>query len=62
MSYPDDLINSQMKYFCNSIIEEEKIFIESKIFKSNKIKNKKILVIYSEPQYRICKFFKRKIS
>jgi len=45
----DDLINSKMKYFCNSIIEEEKIFIESKIFKSNKTKNKKILVIYSEP-------------
>ena len=45
----DDLINSRMKYFCNSIIKEEKIFIESKIFKSNKTKNKKILVIYTEP-------------
>ena len=55
----NDLINSQMKYFCNSIIEEEKNFIESKIFKSNKIKNKKILTIYSEP-HRICKFFKEK--
>ena len=56
----DDLINSQMKYFCNSIIKEEKIFIESKIFKSNKTKNKKILVIYSEPHIEFVNSLKEK--
>ena len=56
----DDLINSKMKYFCNSIIEEEKIFIESKIFKSNKTKNKKILVIYSEPHIEFVNSLKEK--
>ena len=56
----DDLINSEMKYFCNSIIEEEKIFIESKIFKSNKTKNKKILVIYSEPHIEFVNSLKEK--
>ena len=56
----DDLINSQMKYFCNSIIKEEKIFIESKIFKSNKTKNKKILVIYSDPHIEFVNSLKEK--
>ena len=56
----DDLINSQMRYFCNSIIKEEKIFIESKIFKSNKTKNKKILVIYSEPHIEFVNSLKEK--
>ena len=56
----DDLINSQMKYFCNSIIKEEKIFIESKIFKSNKTKNKKILVIYTEPHIEFVNSLKEK--
>ena len=56
----DDLINSRMKYFCNSIIKEEKIFIESKIFKSNKTKNKKILVIYSEPHIEFVNSLKEK--
>ena len=56
----DDLINSKMKYFCNSIIKEEKIFIESKIFKSNKTKNKKILVIYTEPHIEFVNSLKEK--
>ena len=56
----DDLINSRMKYFCNSIIKEEKIFIESKIFKSNKTKNKKILVIYTEPHIEFVNSLKEK--
>ena len=56
----DDLINSQMRYFCNSIIKEEKVFIESKIFKSNKTKNKKILVIYSEPHIEFVNSLKEK--
>ena len=45
---PDNLINSKMKYFCNSLLQDERNLIESSVFKSNQTKN--ILVVYS-PQY-----------
>ena len=45
---PDNLINSKMKYFCNSLLQDERNLIESSVFKSNKTKN--VLVVYS-PQY-----------
>ena len=45
---PDNLINSEMKYFCNSLLQDERNLIESSVFKSNQTKN--ILVVYS-PQY-----------
>ena len=45
---PDDLINSKMKYFCNSLLQDERNLIESSVFKSNQTKN--VLVVYS-PQY-----------
>ena len=41
----DDLINSKMKYFCNSLLQDERNLIESSVFKSNKTKN--VLVVYS---------------
>ena len=44
----DDLINSEMKYFCNSLLQDERNLIESSVFKSNQTKN--VLVVYS-PQY-----------
>ena len=44
----NDLINSKMKHFCNSIIEDENNLIEFEVFKSDKNENKKILVIYSD--------------
>ena len=45
---PDNLIDSKMKYFCNSLLQDERNLIESSVFKSNQTKN--ILVVYS-PQY-----------
>jgi len=45
---PDNLINSEMKYFCNSLLQDERSLIESSVFKSNQTKN--VLVVYS-PQY-----------
>ena len=45
---PDNVINSKMKYFCNSLLQDERNLIESAVFKSNQTKN--VLVVYS-PQY-----------
>jgi len=45
---PDNLINSEMKYFCNSFLQDERNLIETSVFKSNQTKN--VLVVYS-PQY-----------
>ena len=45
---PDNLINSEMKYFCNSLLQDERNLIESSVFKSNQTEN--VLVVYS-PQY-----------
>ena len=45
---PDNLINSKMKYFCNSLLQDERNLIELSLFKSNQTKN--VLVVYS-PQY-----------
>ena len=45
---PDNLIDSKMKYFCNSLLQDERNLIESSVFKSNQTKN--VLVVYS-PQY-----------
>ena len=42
---PDNLIDSKMKYFCNSLLQDERNLIESSVFKSNQTKN--ILVVYS---------------
>ena len=44
----NNLINSKMKYFCNSLLQDERNLIESSVFKSNQTKN--VLVVYS-PQY-----------
>jgi hypothetical protein len=45
---PDNLIDSKMKYFCNSLLQDERNLIESSVFKSNQTEN--VLVVYS-PQY-----------
>ena len=45
---PDNLIDSKMKYFCNSLLQDERNLIESSVFKSNQTKN--VLVVYS-PKY-----------
>ena len=45
---PDNLIDSKMKYFCNSLLQDERNLIESSVFNSNQTKN--VLVVYS-PKY-----------
>ena len=44
----DDLLNSKLKYFCKSLIEEEREVLEKNIFENKKSPNKKVLVVYSE--------------
>ena len=55
---PDNLINSKMKYFCNSLLQDERNLIESSIFKSNKSKN--VLIIYSSQYAYYVKDLKEK--
>ena len=54
----NDLINSKMKYFCNSLLQDERNLIESSIFKSNKSKN--VLIIYSSQYAYYVKNLKEK--
>ena len=54
----NDLINSKMKYFCNSLLQDERNLIESSIFKSNKSKN--VLIIYSSQYAYYVKDLKEK--
>ncbi len=44
----DDILNSKLKYFCKSLIEEEREVLEKNIFENKKGFNKKVLVVYSE--------------
>ena len=45
----NNIINSNLKYFCNSFIQDQNKYLESLIFDSSqKNNNKKILIIYSK--------------
>ena len=44
MNYPDNLINSKMKYFCNSLLQDERNLIESSYLNQIKLKIKKFLL------------------
>ena len=43
----DDVLNSNLKYFCNSFIQDQRNILENNIFNTKKNENKKVLVIYS---------------
>ena len=43
----DDVLNSNLKYFCNSFIQDQRNILEKNIFNTKKSENKKVLVIYS---------------
>ena len=43
----DDVLNSNLKYFCNSFIQDQRNILENNIFNTKKSENKKVLVIYS---------------
>ena len=44
----DDVINSNLKYFCNNFLEDQKEILEKRIFSSTNNKNNKVLVIYTK--------------
>ncbi len=47
-SLKDDVLHSNMKYFCKSLINEQRDIIEFAIFNKKSSDNKKILIIYSD--------------
>jgi hypothetical protein len=43
----DDVLNSNLKFFCKSFIQEQRDMLESSIFQNRKNDNKKVLIVYS---------------
>ena len=56
----DNLLTSNLKYFCKSLIEEEREVLEENIFKNKKEVNKKVIVIYSENYMGIASMLRNK--
>lgn len=44
----DDVLNSNLNFFCNSLLQDEREVIEKTLFKDKKDLNKKILIIYTK--------------
>ena len=44
----DDVLNSNLKYFCNSFLEDQRKILEKKIFSKTNNKGKRILIIYTD--------------
>ena len=56
----DNILTSNLKYFCKSLIEEEREVLEENIFKNKKEVNKKVIVIYSENYMGIASMLRNK--
>ena len=56
----ENIFNSNLKYFCNSIIDDERKKLESYLFKNKKNKNKKVLIIYLKYYEEIANELKKK--
>ena len=56
----NNILNSDLKYFCKSLVEEEREVLEKNIFKSKKDVNKKVIVVFSENYENIASFLKNK--
>ena len=56
----DNILTSNLKYFCKSLIEEERETLEENIFKNKKEVNKKVIVIYSENYIGIASMLRKK--
>ena len=56
----DNILTSNLKYFCKSLIEEEREILEENIFKNKKEVNKKVFVIYSENYMDIASMLRKK--
>ena len=56
----NNILKSDLKYFCNSFIEEQNIFLESVVFNSSRDSDKKILIVYSDEFKNIAQDLKNK--
>ena len=56
----DNILTSNLKYFCKSLIKEEREVLEENIFKNKKEVNKKVIVIYSENYMGIASMLRNK--
>ena len=56
----DNILTSNLKYFCKSLIEEEREVLEENIFKNKNEVNKKVIVIYSENYMGIASMLRNK--
>ena len=56
----DNILTSNLKYFCKSLMEEEREVLEENIFKNKKEVNKKVIVIYSENYMGIASMLRKK--
>ena len=56
----DNILTSNLKYFCKNLIEEEREVLEKNIFRNKKEVDKKVFVIYSENYKNIASFLRNK--
>ena len=56
----DNILTSNLKYFCKSLVEEEREVLEKNIFRNKKEVDKKVFVIFSENYTNVAKLLKNK--
>ncbi len=56
----DNILTSNLKYFCKSLVEEEREVLEKNIFRNKKDLDKKVFVIFSENYTNVAKLLKNK--
>jgi hypothetical protein len=56
----DNILTSNLKYFCKNLIEEEREVLEKNIFSNKKEVNKKVIVIFSENYMNVATLLKNK--
>ena len=56
----NNILNSNLKYFCKSLLDEERDVLEKNIFKNKKDENKKVIVVFSENYINIASFLENK--
>jgi len=47
-SLDNDILNSNLKYFCKSFLDDQKDILEKSIFKDKEFRNKKVLIVFTE--------------
>ena len=56
----NNVLNSELKYFCKSFLDDQKDLLEKSIFQNKVNKNKNVLVIFSEEQTTLVNKLKKK--